>query len=142
MGFDEADIRAGLRGGGTVQSAFIVGRFAAEMDDVRYVAYLRTNWRRGYHILQTYKHKGDKIYVGHGLHRLVWLIQKEFQHRGPLVVYEAGCRELQRFTGLLPIDRGLDPVANPGPSPAEPPKVSWEWPADRLPGSDGEPPKD
>lgn len=127
-----------------MQSAFIVGRPAANVDDVRYVAYLRTSWRRGYHILQTYKHKSDKIYVGSGLHRLLWLIQKDFGHRGPLVVYEAGCRELQRFVGLQPIDRGPDPVDDPEPPQAAPPKprVSWEWPADRLPGTNGEPAED
>lgn len=138
VGFEEADIRAGIVAGGTVLSAFIVVRPAARMEAVEYVAYLRTSWRRGYHILQTFRHKDDKVYLGRGLGRLVWLIQEEFQHRGPLVLYRAGCSELQRFVGLRAVDRGQAPD-DPGPPRAAPVDPPAGWPVHQPPeGDDGE----
>ena len=126
-GFEEADIRAGLREGGSVLSAFIVARPAGAWNDTEYVAYLRTSWRRGYHILQTRRKRSEKIYMGNGLGRLAWLLRKEFGFRAPIMLYEAGCGALQRFTGLRPLDRGRS-SQDDGPPRAAPPKPPWEWP--------------
>jgi len=124
-GFEEADIRAGLREGGSILSAFIVARPANVQRDVEYVAYLRTSWRRGYHILQTRRKRTDKIYMGAGLGRLAWLLRQEFGFRAPLTLYEAGSDALQRFVGLRSVDRGQP--QDDGPPRAAPPKPSWEW---------------
>lgn len=125
-GYEEADIRAGLREGGSILSVFIVTRSAAVQSDVEYVAYLRTSWRRGYHILQTRRKRRDKIYLADGLGRLAWLLRHEFGFRDPLILYEAGHDALQRFVGLRPLDRGRP--QDDGPPRAAPPTPPWEWP--------------
>ena len=125
-GFEEADIRAGLREGGNILSAFIVTRPAAVQSDVEYVAYLRTSWRRGYHILQTRRKRKDKIFMADGLGRLAWLLRHEFGFKDPLILYEAGHDALQRFVGLRSIDRGRP--QDDGPPRAAPAKPPWEWP--------------
>lgn len=135
-GFEEADIRAGLREGGSILSAFIVGRPAAAQNDVEYVVYLRTSWRRGYHILQTRRKRSDKIYMSTGLGRLVWLLRREFGFRDPLTLYEAGSNTLQRFVGLRALDRGRS--QDDGPPRAAPAKPPWEWPV-RYPADDAGP---
>lgn len=136
-GFEEADIRAGLREGGSILSAFIVARPAGAWNDIEYVAYLRTSWRRGYHILQTRRKRSEKIYMGAGLGRLVWLLRQEFGFLAPLTLYEAGNDALQRFVGLRPLDRGrLE--ENAGPPRAAPAKPPWEWPV-RYPQDDAGP---
>lgn len=137
-GFEEADIRAGLREGGSILSAFIVARSANVRSDVEYVAYLRTSWRRGYHILQTRRKRTDKIYMGAGLGRLAWLLRQEFGFRAPLTLYEAGCDALQRFVGLRSVDRGRP--QDDGPPRAAPPKPPWEWPVRNPPEDAGQKP--
>ena len=132
-GFEEADIRAGLRDGGSILSAFIVARPGGAWNDIEYVAYLRTSWRRGYHILQTRRKRSEKIYMGAGLGRLVWLLRQEFGFRAPLTLYEAGGDALQRFVGLRSLDRGQP--QDDGPPRAAPVKPPWEWPV-RYPQAD------
>lgn len=136
-GFEEADIRWGLREGGQVLTALIVGRHPVPgggWNDVEYVAYLRTSWRRGYHILKTRRKLNEKIYIANGLGRLVWLLRHEFGLQAPVIIYEAGCEPLQRFVGLRPIDRGRS-TEDDGPPRAAPPKPPWEWPI-RHPSDD------
>lgn len=141
-GYEEADLRKGLREGGTILQVFIVIRpprpkaaVAPTPEDVEFVAYFRTSWRRGYHILRTYKHRNDKIYLGRGLGRLVWLIQEEFGHKEPLVLHRAGSSALQRFAGLQPIDRGNPAEEDSGSPRAAPEQPPWEWPV-RYPPRD------
>ncbi len=140
-GFEEADIKAGLRDGGAVLQSFIVVRpprpksGEAGPDDVEYVAYFRCSWRRGYHILKTFRHRTDKAYVGRGLTRLVWLIQEEFGYRDPLALYRAGDPRLQQFADVRPADRGRAVEEAPGPPRAAPPRPPWEWPV-RYPPRD------
>lgn len=126
-GFEEADIRAGLREGGSILSAFIVGRPAGTWNATEYVAYLRTSWRRGYHILQVRRKLRDKIYMGNGLGRLAWLLRMEFGFRAPLMLYEAASKDLQRFTDLRPLDRYRpDQADGPPPRSAEQEPVSLD----------------
>lgn len=130
-GYDEADIRKGMREGGKVLQAFIVMRPSnteGTAVDAEYVGYVRTDWRRGYRILQVFRHKYDKIYMGSGLGRLVWLLRKEFNYNGPLVLYNAGCEHLQRYAGLQRIDSGRAAEEESGPPRAAPAKPPWEWP--------------
>lgn len=135
-GFEEADIRAGIRAGGSILSAFIVTRPGPSWSDTEYVAYLRTSWRRGYHILKTRRKRTEKIYMGNGLGRLVWLLRKEFGFQLPLVLYEAGCEALQRFADLRPLDRGRSPEEE-GLARAAPATPPWEWPV-RYPSRDAD----
>ena len=130
-GYDEADIRTGLRDGGSILQAFVVLRPSppdAGAMDAEYVCYVRTDWRRGYRVLQVFRHKSDKIYMGSGLGRLVWLLRKEFNYGGPLILYNAGCEHLQRFAGLRPIDSGRPVAEESGPARAAPDKPPWDWP--------------
>lgn len=142
-GYDEADIRKGLRDGGKVLQAFIVMRPTnpgAGPLDAEYVGYVRTSWRRGYRILQVFRHKRDKIYMGSGLSRLIWLLRVEFGYEGPLVLYQAGSEHVQRFAGLRRIDHGRPSEEESGPARAAPAKPPWEWPV-RDPPRDPEEPK-
>ena len=148
-GFEEADIKAGLRDGGTVLQAFIVIRPPPRPKsgkvgptDVGYVAYFRCSWRRGYHILKTFRRKMDKVYIGLGLTRLVWLIQEEFGYRDPLVLYRAGSGGLQRFADLQPMDRGTLPEGAGEAPRAAPPEPPWEWPVRHPPRDQGSEPDD
>ena len=140
--YDEADIRAGLRDGGKVLQAFIIMRPSNPGGgplDAEYVGYLRTDWRRGYRILQVARHKYDKVYLGSGLGRLVWLLRKEFNYDGPLVLYNAGCEQVRRFAGLRPIDSGQPPAEESGAARAAPDKPPWEWPVRDPPPPAGDP---
>lgn len=141
-GFEEADIKAGLRDGGAILQVFIVIRppprpksGEAGPTDVEYVAYFRCSWRRGYHVLKTYKQRTDKVYIGRGLTRLVWLIQEEFGYLDPLVLYRAGSSSLQRYADLQPVDRGKHVEEDSGPPRAAPDQPPWEWPV-RNPSRD------
>lgn len=130
-GYDEADIRKGLRDGGKVLQAFIVMRPTNPGDgplDAEYVGYIRTSWRRGYRILQVFRHKRDKTYMGSGLSRLIWLLRKEFNYEGALVLHQAGCEQLQRFAGLRRVDYGRPSEEEDGPPRAASAKPPWEWP--------------
>ncbi len=130
-GYDEADIRAGLRDGGSILQAFVVLRPSNPSDgplDAEYVCYVRTDWRRGYKILQVFRHKGDKVYMGSGVGRLIWLLRREFNYNGPLIFYNAGCEHLQRFAGLRPLDHGRPAEEESGPPRAASAKPPWEWP--------------
>ena len=140
--YEEADIRKGMREGGKLLQAFIVMRPTKPDDgavDAEYVCYIRTNWRRGYRILQVARHKYDKVYMGSGLGRLVWLLRKEFDYGGPLTLYNAGCEQVRRFTGLRPIDSGQPPAEESGPARAAPDKPPWEWPVRDPPPLAGDP---
>lgn len=130
-GYDEADIRKGLHDGGSILQAFLVMRppnQGCRAVDAEYVCYIRTSWRRGYRIIQVFRHKSDKIYMGSGIGRLIWLLRMEFNYNGPLIVYNAGCEHMQRFVGLRPIDSGRPPPEESGPPRAAPAKPPWEWP--------------
>ncbi len=106
-GFEEAEIRQGLRAGGRVQSAFIVLRPAANPVDVRFVAYLRVSWLSpGYHLLETYRHRADRTYRDLG--RLMLLLQDDFGIGDqPIPVFRAGSPRLQRFRDLRPQDAAV-----------------------------------
>ena len=144
-GYDEADIRTGLRDGGSILQAFIVLRPSSDGGgavDAEYVCYVRTSWRRGYRIMQVARHKRDKVYMGSGLGRLVWLLRKEFGYGGPLVLYDAGCEHLQRFAGLRRVDSGRLPPEESGPPRAAPSKPPWEWPVRDPPPATKDPDSD
>jgi hypothetical protein len=100
-GLREGDIQARLREGGRIQGIFVIERSAP--DGAKYVAYLRTTWKRGFHALQTYRGKSDRIY--RDLDRLLRLVRDEFRYTGSVTLFVAGDPDLQRFRALLPQDR-------------------------------------
>jgi hypothetical protein len=101
-GFEEADVRSGLAGGGRIPGIFIVERMLP--NGPGYIAYLRTTWKRGFHAFQTYRGRSDRVY--RDLDRLVRLIRDEFEYGGPITLSIAGAPELRRFRALLPRDSG------------------------------------
>ena len=101
-GFEEADVRSGLAEGGRILGIFIVERMLPNGPE--YIAYLRTSWKRGFHALQTYRGRSDRVY--RDLDRLVRLIRDEFEYGGPVTLSIAGAAELRRFRTLLPRDSG------------------------------------
>jgi hypothetical protein len=101
-GFEEADVRSGLAEGGRILGIFIVERMLP--NGPGYIAYLRTSWKRGFHALQTYRGRSDRVY--RDLDRLVRLIRDEFEYGGPITLSSAGAPELRRFRALLPRDSG------------------------------------
>lgn len=126
QGFQEADIHAGIRTGGYLQSAFIVVRPASVPEEVTYVAYLRTSWRVGYHLLELSRYRGERIYRNLG--RLVFLLQESFSVRSPLQIYRAGCSELRRFRALQPQDR--DEAASWHRANPAPDRPTYRFPAE------------
>jgi hypothetical protein len=100
-GLREGDIQARLREGGRIQGIFVIERSAP--DGPKYVAYFRTTWKRGFHALQTYRGKSDRIY--RDLDRLLRLVRDEFRYTGSVTLFVAGDPDLQRFRALLPQDR-------------------------------------
>ena len=111
-GFQESDIREGVRAGGAVTQALVIVRPAPVPEQVAYVAYLRVSWRIGYHLLQLHRYKGERIYRDLG--RLVFMLQQDFGVCSPIQVYRAGCPALRRFRNLQPHDlRGSAPPASP-----------------------------
>ncbi len=137
---------ARVRDKGRILSAFVVAHPGTTFYDTTFVLYLRTDWRRGYHILKTRRKQRERIYAGGGLGRIAWMLRSEFGFTEPFTVYPAGCEALHRFTGLRPVDRGLSEEAHEALRPAKfnPP---WELPvgdpsdADCEP-TDGEDPKE
>ena len=101
-GLEEADVRTGLAEGGRILGIFVVERMLP--NGPGYVAYLRTSWKRGFHALQTYRGRSDRVY--RDLDRLVRLIRDEFEYGGPITLSTAGAPELLRFRALLPWDSG------------------------------------
>jgi hypothetical protein len=100
-GLREGDIQARLREGGRIQGIFVIERSAP--DGPKYVAYFRTTWKRGFHALQTYRGKSDRVY--RDLDRLLRLVRDEFRYTGSVTLFVAGDPDLQRFRALLPQDR-------------------------------------
>lgn len=103
-GFQLGEIREGLKAGGAVQSAFIVARLGADPERTSFVAYVRVSWRVGYHMLQAFRGRADRVYSNLG--RLVYLLAVEFGTPPPIQVYTAGCDRLRRFKNLHPQDQG------------------------------------
>jgi hypothetical protein len=124
-GLREGDIQARLREGGRIQGIFVIERSAP--DGAKYVAYLRTTWKRGFHALQTYRGKSDRIY--RDLDRLLRLVRDEFRYTGSIALFVAGDPDLQRFRALLQrvgdsndrADAGQNAVTGRVPTPTDEP---------------------
>ena len=81
-----------------------------------YVPYLTTNWRRGIHPLQATHTKEVRGF--RDLVRLIEHIRNAYGYCEPLTIYEAGCRQLRAFRGILPEDQ---PLARETPDGEYPP---------------------
>ena len=101
VAFEEADLRAGLKGGGQVLGAFIVAR-----SDDEFVVYLRCNWLhgRGFRIVHTWRNNsGDRTFKHL---QSAWSFIRKFDFPGRVTVYPVGDPELRQFAGVDPKDLG------------------------------------
>ena len=99
-GLEEHDVRAVLGEDGS-----ILGLFVVEYPTLRgskYVAYIRTSWRRGFLVPRTYRNRSDRMY--RDLDRLVHLIRSEFGYYGPITTHVEGAPELRRFQAFIRSD--------------------------------------
>ena len=106
----EAELRSHIAEGGQLRGVIIVGRRDAL--GPYYVAYLSPNWRRGIHPLQVTHKKGVRGF--RDLVRLIEHIRDVYRYCEPLTIYEAGCRHLLTFRGVLPEDQQLATKAPDG----------------------------
>ena len=100
-GFEEAELRAGLKDGGIVLGAFIVARSTEE-----FVIYLRCNWirGRGFRIVRTYRGaSGDRSFKNL---QSAWCFIRKFDFLGRVTVYPTGDLELRQFVGVAGCDLG------------------------------------
>ena len=99
--WQEADIKIGIRAGGSVVGVFIVAR----QDERRqgFVAYIRTGWARGFLPLRTFRDRSDRVY--RSLDKLVSLIRNEFRYAGEISLFAAGDEGLRRFRALVPAEQ-------------------------------------
>ena len=106
-GLEEQDIHSGLGEGGRILGVLVVEHSARR--GPKYVAYIRTSWKRGFHVLRTYRRRSDRVY--RDLDRLVRLIRGEFKYYGPITLHVEDAPELRRFRAFLPRDsaRALAP---------------------------------
>ena len=98
--WQEADIKAGIRAGGSVGAVFIITR-----NDERgpgFIAYIRAGWARGFRPLRTFRDRSDRVF--RSLDKLVSLLRDEFQYSGEISLFVAGDESLRRFRALLPAD--------------------------------------
>ena len=105
-GLEEHDIRSGLGQGGSILGIFVVESSAHR--GPKYVAYIRTSWKRSFFALRTYRGRSNRMY--RDLDRLVRLIRDEFRYRGPITIHIEGAPELRRFRAFVRKDGADAPV--------------------------------
>ena len=110
----EAELRSHIEKGGWLRGVIIVGRY--DTLGPYYVAYLSPNWRRGTHPVQVTQKKGE-VRGFRDLVRLIEHIRNVYEYREPLTIYEAGCRQLLTFRGVLPEDQQPAAKAPGGENP-------------------------
>jgi hypothetical protein len=129
--YESADIKAGLAAGGRILGIFIVSRPTAE--GVGHVAYVRTDFGRGFLPLRSFRAKSDRVYKS--VDSLLGLIRDDFGYTGEISLFLAGDEALRRFRSLLPAEIGaLEQEDGPAPigrtnrnagRAAEPGPSSW-----------------
>ena len=98
--FEEADLRAGLKEGGSILGAFIVAR------DGQFVLYMRGSWvkNRAYRIIRTWRGKeGDRVFRSLDV---AYRFLRRFGFTGRVMVYPMRDGELRQFKGVLSTDLG------------------------------------
>jgi hypothetical protein len=81
-GIEEADVRSGLAKGGELRAAVVVCKVT--QDGLEHIAWLRTSWVRGFHLLHTFRGRGIRTY--RNLDLLIALIRKEWRFKGPITL--------------------------------------------------------
>jgi len=99
----EGDVKAGLRQGGHIRDAFVVGRCVGG-SAVEYMVFLRASWRRAFLPLRTWDALSFRSY--RDLDRLVQLIRKDFGFQGVINLYVQGDPQLQRYRSAGTLDTG------------------------------------
>lgn len=98
--WQEADIKAGIRAGGSVEGVFVIAR--NDERGLGYIAYIRAGWARGFRPLRTFRDRSDRVF--RSLDKLVNLLRDEFHYSGEISLFVAGDENLRRFRALLPAD--------------------------------------
>jgi hypothetical protein len=101
--YESADIKSGLAEGGKILGVFIVSR--ATLAGFAHVAYIRTDFARGFLPFTSYRDRRERIYKS--LDSLVGLLRGEFGYSGEITLFLAGDKGLRRFRMLLPFERSL-----------------------------------
>ena len=87
----EADLRAGLNRGGTIERAVVVTRHEpAGLPE--HVPFLLPSWRRGYVAIALFR--GDGIRVWRDLNRLVHFLRTDLRYVLPVSLFQEGCPRL------------------------------------------------
>lgn len=98
--WQEADIKAGIRAGGSVGAVFIIAR--KDERGQGFIAYIRAGWARGFRPLRTFRDRSDRVF--RSLDKLVSLLRDEFHYSGEITLFVSGDESLRRFRALLPVD--------------------------------------
>lgn len=99
LGYEEADLRAGLNAGGRILGALIVARSEDE-----FIVYMRANWirGRGFRIIRSWRGtSGDRRFRHLDS---AWGYIRKFGFLGRVTVYPPGDPELREFAGIAPED--------------------------------------
>ena len=75
-------MRSGLSQGGELRAAVIVCKRTEE--GLEHIAWLRTSWARGFHLLHTFRSRGIRTY--RNLNLLIALIREEWRFKGPITL--------------------------------------------------------
>ena len=103
----EADLRAGLDTGGSIERAVVVTRQDTS-GFLEHVPFLLPSWRRGYVAIALFR--GDGIRGWRDLDRLVQFLRSEMRYILPVSLFQDGC---PRLALLRSMPRTLLPRADP-----------------------------
>jgi hypothetical protein len=97
-GIEEADLRSGLAEGGELRAVVIICR--KDPEALEHIAWLRTSWLRGFHVLHTFR--GRSVRTNRNLKLLLALIREEWGFKGPITLRLEDDPELMLGKSLSP----------------------------------------
>ena len=95
----EADLRAGIARGGTIENVVVVA-YRDAGGGVEHVPYILPSWRRGYVAIALFR--GPGVRAWRDLDRLRRFLRDDLGFALPISLYDEGCPKLARFKSLLP----------------------------------------
>jgi len=113
-------LRQQFRPGSHIAGVLIVERPGVDACD--YVAYLNVTWKRGWHVLRSWRNREDRTY--RVLTLLLHMLRSDLEYAGPITIYAASDPELERIPTVAARERGIaGMVENRPPSkPSRSPK--------------------
>lgn len=112
----EADLRAGLDRGGTIERAVVVTRHEP-IGLPEHVPFLLPSWRRGYVAIALFR--GDGVRGWRDLNRLVHFLRTDMRYILPVSLFQDGCPRLALLRSM-PRLRLADPSAANAESKKDP----------------------